>query len=116
MNVIEVNGIRVYAYHGCMKEEAAIGGDFIVDVALHTNFNQASETDDLAKTLDYVRVNEIVIDEMKIRSDLIEHVGHRILQSLKKEFAPLEKVKVSVTKVNPPINGSVDNVRVVLSE
>ncbi|MFB6258289.1 MAG: dihydroneopterin aldolase [Flavobacteriales bacterium] len=114
VNVIEVNGIKVHAYHGCMDEEARIGGEYEVDVALHTNFNKAAETDELDKTLDYVKVNEIVVKEMKVRSKLIEHVGNRILQELKREFAPLEKVEVRVTKINPPINGSVDNVRVIL--
>jgi dihydroneopterin aldolase len=115
VNIIEVNGIRVYAYHGCLEEEARIGGEYLVDVALHTNFTKAAETDDLDKTLDYVKVNEIVVKEMKVRSKLIEHVGDRILQELKKEFAPLEKIEVRVTKVNPPIDGSVDNVRAILT-
>lgn len=116
VNIIEVNGIKVHAYHGCMEEEARIGGEYVVDVSLHTNFRKAAETDALDKTLDYVKVNDIVVKEMKVRSKLIEHVGDRILQQLKKEFAPLDRVQVQVTKVNPPINGSVDNVRVVLSD
>lgn len=116
VNIIEVNGIKVHAFHGCMEEEARIGGEYVVDVSLHTNFRKAAETDALDKTLDYVKVNDIVVKEMKVRSKLIEHVGDRILQQLKKEFAPLDRVQVQVTKVNPPINGSVDNVRVVLSD
>ncbi len=116
VNIIEVNGIKMHAYHGCMEEEARIGGEYVVDVSLHTNFRKAAESDDLDKTLDYVKVNDIVVKEMKVRSKLIEHVGDRILQELKREFAPLERVQVRVTKVNPPINGSVDNVRVVLSD
>ncbi len=115
LNVIEVNGIKVHAYHGCLEEEARIGGEYVVDVSLYTNFSKAAETDDLEKTLDYVKVNDIVVKEMKVRSRLIEHVGNRILQELKREFAPLEKIQVRVTKVNPPINGSVDNVRVLLT-
>jgi dihydroneopterin aldolase len=115
VNVIEVNGIKVHAYHGCLEEEARIGGEYVVDVALHTNFRKAAESDELDKTLDYVKVNEIVVKEMKVRSKLIEHVGNRILEQLQKEFAPLERIEVRVTKVKPPINGSVDNVRVILT-
>lgn len=115
VNVIEVNGIKVHAYHGCLEEEARIGGEYVVDVALHTNFRKAAESDELDKTLDYVKVNDIVVKEMKVRSKLIEHVGNRILEQLQKEFAPLERIEVRVTKVKPPINGSVDNVRVILT-
>lgn len=32
MGLIEVNGIRVFAYHGCLDEEARIGGHYLVDV------------------------------------------------------------------------------------
>ena len=115
VNIIEVNGIKVHAYHGCLEEEARIGGEYVVDVALHTNFRKAAESDELERTLDYVKVNDIVVKEMKVRSKLIEHVGNRILEQLQKEFAPLERIEVRVTKVKPPINGSVDNVRVVLT-
>lgn len=114
-NIIEVNGIKVHAYHGCLEEEARIGGEYEVDVVLHTNFKKAAETDELDKTLDYVKVNDIVVKEMKVRSKLIEHVGNRILEQLQKEFAPLERIEVRVTKIKPPINGSVDNVRVILA-
>ena len=34
MGIININGIKVYAYHGCMEEEAIIGGNYIVDVKI----------------------------------------------------------------------------------
>ena len=34
MGLIEVNGIRVYAYHGCLTEEGRIGGHYSVDVSI----------------------------------------------------------------------------------
>ena len=33
-NRIEVNGLRVWAHHGCMEEEAVIGQEYRVDVTL----------------------------------------------------------------------------------
>ena len=44
MNRIEVNGIRLYAYHGCLKEEGVIGGHYVVDVTIDTDFSVAAET------------------------------------------------------------------------
>ncbi len=114
MHIIEVNGIKVYAHHGCMEEEAIIGGHYVVDVVLHTDFTEAAATDDLTKTIDYVAVNAIVEEEMAIRAKLIEHVGQRILNRLKATFSTLEHAEVKVTKINPPINGNVANVAVVL--
>jgi len=113
-HTVEVNGIKLYAYHGCLNEEAAIGGNYIVDVLVITDFTEAMQNDDLKKTVDYVDVNRIVKREMAIRSKLIEHVGHRILNAIRDEIANIETVRVKVTKLTPPINGDVDNVAIVI--
>ena len=109
---IEVNGIKLYAFHGCLEEEARIGGHYVVDVTISTDFSLAAETDDLSKTVDYVAVNAIVKEEMEIRSKLIEHVGQRIINRLKQELPSIETVQVKVTKLSPPINGDVDSVAI----
>jgi dihydroneopterin aldolase len=109
---IEVSGIRIYANHGCLEEEALIGGQYTVDVSITTDFTEASLTDDLSKTIDYVAVNRIVQEEMAVRSKLIEHVGQRIVDRLKTDFPQVESLKVSVTKHCPPINGDVDRVSI----
>ena len=42
-NLIEVTGIEVFAYHGCMDEEALLGGKYIVDIVLSTDFTKSAE-------------------------------------------------------------------------
>lgn len=113
-NIIEVNGIKLHSYHGCLEEEARIGGNYIVDVTINTDFHIAAIEDDLSKTVDYVFVNRIVAEEMAIRSKLIEQVGLRIVQRLQKEIKGISGLKVKVTKLSPPINGDVDNVAIVI--
>jgi dihydroneopterin aldolase len=116
MNKILVQGINVYAYHGCLEEEAKIGCDYIVDVMMETDFSEAAKKDDLSKTIDYVVVYNIVKTQMAIRSKLIEQVGQRIVNELKKELKGIIKLEVKVTKINPPMNGNVDKVAIVISE
>lgn len=115
MNIIEVNGIKLYAYHGCLKEEGVIGGHYVVDVQINTDFSIAADTDDLSKTVDYVDVNRIVKEEMAVRSKLIEHVGRRIIQRIK-TLNNVHNVLVKVTKISPPINGDVNNVAILIKE
>jgi dihydroneopterin aldolase len=115
VNIIEVNGIKLYAYHGCLKEEGAIGGHYVVDVQINTDFSIAADTDDLSKTVDYVDVNRIVKEEMAVRSKLIEHVGRRIIQRIK-TLNNVHNVLVKVTKISPPINGDVNNVAILIKE
>ena len=113
-HTIEINGIKVYAYHGCLAEEGEIGGNYIVDVSITTDFSLACESDNLSDTVDYVVINAIVKEEMAVRSKLIEHVGQRILERIKRDVAMVEKLRLKVIKVSPPINGDVDNVAIII--
>ena len=71
--------MKIYANHGCLPEETLkIGGRYIVNTTLETDFGLAADTDDLSQTIDYVKVNENVKAEMAIPSKFIEHVGKRI--------------------------------------
>ncbi len=115
-NVIEVNGIRRYAYHGCLDEEGAIGGNYVVDIRLETDFMNAAESDTLSQTVDYVHINRVVHEEMDIRSKLIEHVGKRIYDRLRREIPAISALRVKVTKISPPINGDVENVAIIIEE
>ena len=115
-NTIEVNGIRLYAHHGCLPEETKIGGHYLVDVLLETNFLKAAQDDTLTDTIDYVDVNRIVTEEMHVPSKLIEHVGFRILKRFEKEIKGIELVRIKITKICPPINGDVNNVAIIIEE
>ena len=113
-NVVEVTGVDVFAYHGCMDEEAVLGGKFSVDVSIETDFSQSAKSDELIDTIDYVRVREIIVEQMAIRSKLIEHVAYRILEVFKKEFPSAIKSKITVRKLNAPIGGVVKEVAIII--
>lgn len=115
-NHIQVNGIRIYAHHGCLPEETKIGGNYIVDVELETDFLKAAKNDSLTDTIDYVIINKIVSEEMEIPSKLIENVGYRIYQRIQKECNNINKLTIKITKICPPINGDVANVAIIISE
>ena len=113
-NHITIEGIRLYAYHGCLEEEGKIGGEYIVDVYMQTDFMEAALTDDLDLTIDYCTVFNICREEMAIRSKLIEQVCKRIFDRLIAVFPRLLHTKVVVTKLLPPLHGPVDKVSVVM--
>lgn len=116
LNIITVKNIKLYAYHGCLEEEAKIGGHYLVNVKLHTDFLEAAKKDDLRKTIDYVMVNKIVKEEMAIRSKLIEEVGYRILKRFEKKLQNLKEVHLEIVKLCPPINGDVESVSIIFEE
>ena len=116
MGTIKVNSIKLYAYHGCLDEEAKIGSEYIVDVAVKADLKKSAKTDALEDTVDYVHLNLIVKEEMAIRSKLLEEVAQRILDRFFKELPMIQKAKVAVAKINPPIGGNVEEVVIILSK
>ena len=115
MGKIKINNIRVHAWHGCLKEESIIGSDYRVDLEIHADLSLASESDRLKNTVDYVQLNDIVKEEMGIKSKLLEHVAKRILNRIFREVPMVQSAEVSVSKINPPIGGDVESVSVILS-
>lgn len=116
MGKIQVNNIKLYAYHGCLEEEAKIGSWYRVDVEVKANLKRSAKTDNLEDTVDYVHLNHIVKEEMAIRSKLLEEVAQRILNRFFKEIKMLKKATVSVAKINPPIGGNVEEVVIILTK
>ena len=114
MQTIEVSGIKVYAYHGCLAEEERIGGNYIVDLKVQADLSDSFISDKLADTIDYVFLNRIVEEEMAVRSKLIEQVGYRILKRIEESDRRIKGVSVKVRKLTPPINGDVEEVAVLI--
>jgi dihydroneopterin aldolase len=116
MGIIKVNNIKLYAYHGCLDEEAKIGSEYRVDVSIKADLKKSAKTDDLTDTVDYVHLNHIVNEEMAIRAKLLEEVAQRILNRIFNELRKVIKAKVSVSKINPPIGGNVEEVVIILTK
>jgi dihydroneopterin aldolase len=116
MGTIKLQNIRTFSFHGCLKEEALIGSDYRVDLEIKTDLRKSSMTDDLNDTVDYVLLNKIVVEEMAIRSKLLEHVGHRIVARVFEEIPSVSRIVLAVSKLNPPIGGDVEAVTIELEE
>ena len=112
MGQIQLKGMEFYAYHGCYCEEQTLGNDFIVDIVIDTDMEKASNTDNLCDALNYAEVYEIVKQEMLVRACLLEHLNKRILDKLFESFPQLNSAKVRVAKLNPPVDGKMQNVSV----
>jgi dihydroneopterin aldolase len=116
MGTIKLQNIRTFSFHGCLEEEAKIGSDYRIDLEIKTDLRKSSMTDDLKDTVDYVLLNKIVVEEMAIRSKLLEHVGHRIVSRVFGENPAVSRIVLAVSKLNPPIGGDVEAVTIELEE
>ena len=112
MGLIKLEGIRVFAYHGHLPEEAKLGGNFIVNVWVTVDTFEVEKTDDLNHTVDYVKIIEIVKKQMNVRADMIEVPAKRIADAIL-QLEKVQKVKVEVEKTQPPIDAVFDKISVI---
>ena len=112
MGLITVEGIRVFAYHGHLEEESILGGNFIVNVWVEADTSEVEKTDALNDTVDYVRIIEIVKEQMGIRANMIEVPAKRIVEAIL-PLNKVQKVKVELEKIQPPIDATFDKISVI---
>lgn len=107
---IELEKMRFYARHGVFPQERAVGNWFEVSVSLTYETDAETAPDDnLAGTINYARVAEIVTHEMAIPSQLLETVALRIRRALLDAFAAsadtpvITSGSIRVAKITPPL-------------
>lgn len=114
---IYLRNVRFHAFHGVLPQEGIVGNDYLVNLVLDYDFSSAMKTDDLQGTLNYAEVYQKVREEMAVPSKLLEHVAGRIAHRLFSDFPEIQKLQLSITKVNPPMGSDSDGagVEVVLT-
>ena len=100
---IYLDDMRFYAYHGVMEQERVVGGEYSVSLTVEADLTEAIRTDDVADTINYAAVYEIVKREMTVPSKLLEHVAGRIGQRAMEMFERITTLTIKVTKLNPPM-------------
>ena len=115
MGIIEIEGMKFYAFHGHFESEQIVGNEFLVDLIIETDCSNAAISDNLNVALNYQTAFEIVKKEMSISSHLLENVAKRILDSLYNNFSSIIKSRVKISKLNPPMGGEIEKVSVTLS-
>lgn len=100
--------IRCYAYHGVAPQENLIGNEYVIDLKLKVDINQASQTDEVADTVSYADVHELIKAEMAVPSKLLEHVGGRMATKLFEAFPAIEEIELRLSKRNPPMGADID--------
>lgn len=113
-NIILLEGMKFYACHGVLKQEKILGNQYTIDLKVYLDFSRASQTDNLEDTVSYATIYTIVKKEMEIPSNLLEHVAGRIIKKIT-DFSPaIKKVKIKLSKHNPPVGGETEKATIVI--
>lgn len=100
---ITLTGLRVFGRHGVLDHERADGQEFVVDLDLVVDIAEAAERDDLAATVDYSAIAQVVADIVGGEPrDLIETVATEIADVIVDGF-DVDEVTVVLHKPEAPI-------------
>ena len=102
---IRLEDVEFYAFHGNFPEEEKSGNTFVVNLAVTTKVDSIL-TDKITDTVDYCSLNDILHQEMAKTSHLMEDVIQRILDRIEAEHFSMNKVFISMKKLNPTFGGN----------
>ena len=110
---LKIENIKLWARVGVLDEERELGQLFILDIFLWTDFEKSTVSYDIKKTVDYSKLVQILKDQSKkIYFYTIEKYSNAILEIIDQEFK-ISKIKIILTKCNPPITGFDGKVSIV---
>lgn len=112
--LIEIEGMRFRAFHGCYPEEALVGNTFIVNLQMRADISAAAQSDNVADTLNYQEAYQIVAEQMAIRANILEHLAHRTLEALFSGLPSLQWAKLKIRKIAPAMGAFVEATSVTL--
>lgn len=113
MDIIRIDNLEVYAYHGVYDEEKEKGQYFYVNAELYTNTRKAGMNDDLDASTNYGTVCDFIHDFMtKHTYDLVETVAEQLAQALLLEFKLVKSVLLEIRKPHAPIEKEFESVSV----
>lgn len=115
MTKLVLEDMEFYAFHGHYPEEQAIGGKYSVDLTIETNTGKAETSDELADTIDYTELYQIVKGEMGKPARIMEHLARRIINSVKERMKNIDKVTVKLSKINPPAGGKMGRFSIIIT-
>lgn len=105
---ITLSGLVFFGRHGVNPEETTLGQRFGAELTILLDLTAAGESDDVADTVSYSSLYKIVRGEIEgTPSKLLEHLAARVARKVLSSDKRIETVKVSISKLNPPLNGSV---------
>lgn len=112
MAEIKLEGMSFYAHHGYYTHERTRGNNYLVDVSLELDIDQAAVDDELMETVNYESVYHICAMIMEQPCKLIETVAYRIAHEIKKTFPQVRQTQVVVHKITPELGGPVQSAKI----
>ncbi len=115
LTTVSVMRQRVYALHGVLPQEQAVGSHFAVSASVTVPTPSPSRPLSLGDTVDYASLSAIISEEMEGTSKLIESVAVRIKDRILALSPGALSIRVSITKEAPPLSAECEGASVEIN-
>ena len=106
--------MKFYAFHGYYEFERRIGNNFELDVEVHLDM-PSDPHDQIDATVNYEEIYAICEKYMLKKYLLLESIAFDIASEIKTDYKLVEKVVVTLSKLNPPVGGKVGRAEVTVT-
>jgi dihydroneopterin aldolase len=113
MVVIELNQVKLHAYHGIYEGEKLTGSTYEIDVRVV--YEEGDSTfDSLENTINYVEILDIVKQRMQIPTGLLEKVADEIIREIRREYPFTKEIILTIYKLDAPVENFQGKIGVTL--
>ncbi len=114
MGKIRINNLKYFTKNGVLKEERVLGQQIEIDVELSLDLTAAGKSDDVADTVSYAEINDLIAKRVTTSSyNLMEGLAAAILDDIQKDFGNrLTSVLLRIRKYSVPMPGLFDNIEI----
>lgn len=102
MLTVHLHQLHFYGYHGLYAGEELAGNSFEVNLDV-TYDPSRSQMNNLATLISYEELFRIVQQRMNYPTPLLEELAQAIVMTIKHEFAQVLEIKISIFKLQAPI-------------
>jgi len=116
MDAIKIDNLKIYAYHGVLPEENAVGQFFYINAVLYTDTRKAGLEDDLSFSTHYGDVCQFMNQFVEENTfQLIETVAERLAQAILLKFERIQQLDLEIRKPSAPIGLPLQSVSVKIN-
>lgn len=114
MDTISLENMEFYCHHGVMEQEKKVGNIYIVDIMLFLDLSKACLSDNIDDTVNYAEIYSIIKKTILTPCNLLEFIANKICINIKAKFPEINKIKITLKKQSPPIQGKIQYATIIM--
>ncbi|MDD7402496.1 MAG: 2-amino-4-hydroxy-6-hydroxymethyldihydropteridine diphosphokinase [Butyribacter sp.] len=116
MDIIKIKKLEVFAKHGVLPEENALGQKFLISANLYCDTRKAGRTDDLADSVNYAEVSQLLKEStQETVFRLLERLAWHLTQKILVTYPQIQKVDLEIEKPWAPVLLPLETVSVCIT-